>query len=86
MRVLVTGLGTFWGSRLAQQLEQRDDVEIVVGLDTTEPRLPLVWSSAPDSGSLRSCTHWLDIYWFYAISSAHLSEGSPHGHYLPAQL
>ena len=41
MRVLVTGLGTFWGSRLAQQLEQRDDVEIVVGLDTTEPRLPL---------------------------------------------
>jgi UDP-glucose 4-epimerase len=41
VRVLVTGLGTFWGSRLAQQLEQRDDVEIVVGLDTTEPRLPL---------------------------------------------
>lgn len=41
MRVLVTGLGTFWGSRLAQQLERLDDVEIVVGLDTTEPRLPL---------------------------------------------
>lgn len=41
MRVLVTGLGTFWGSRLAQQLEQRDDVEAIVGVDTTEPRLPL---------------------------------------------
>ncbi len=41
MRVLVTGLGTFWGSRLAQQLEQRPDVEVVVGLDTREPRLPL---------------------------------------------
>jgi UDP-glucose 4-epimerase len=41
VRVLVTGLGTFWGGRLAQQLEQRDDVEIVVGLDTHEPRVPL---------------------------------------------
>jgi UDP-glucose 4-epimerase len=41
MRVLVTGLGTFWGSRLAQQLEERDDVEVIVGLDTHEPRLPL---------------------------------------------
>jgi UDP-glucose 4-epimerase len=41
MRVLVTGLGTFWGSRLAQALEQFDDVEVIVGLDTNEPRLPL---------------------------------------------
>ena len=41
MRVLVTGLGTFWGSRLAQHLEQREDVEVVVGVDTREPRLPL---------------------------------------------
>jgi len=41
VRILVTGLGTFWGSRLAQQLEARDEVEVIVGLDTTEPRLPL---------------------------------------------
>ena len=41
MRVLVTGLGTFWGSRVAQRLEQRADVEVVVGVDTREPRLPL---------------------------------------------
>ena len=41
MRILVTGLGTFWGSRLAQALEQRDDVDVIVGLDTEEPRLPL---------------------------------------------
>ena len=41
MRILVTGLGTFWGSRLAQQLEQIDGVESIVGLDTREPRLPL---------------------------------------------
>jgi UDP-glucose 4-epimerase len=41
MRILVTGLGTFWGSRLAQQLEKLDSVDVVVGLDTREPRLPL---------------------------------------------
>ena len=41
MRILVTGLGTFWGSRIAQQLEQRPDVELVVGVDEREPRLPL---------------------------------------------
>jgi UDP-glucose 4-epimerase len=41
VRILVTGLGTFWGSRLAQQLEQLDEVEVIVGLDTSEPRLPL---------------------------------------------
>lgn len=41
MRVLVTGLGTFWGSRIAQALEQLPEVELVVGVDTREPRLPL---------------------------------------------
>ncbi len=41
MRVLVTGLGTFWGSRLAQELEARRDVEVIVGVDTTDPVLPL---------------------------------------------
>src|SRR6478609_7179430 len=41
MRVLVTGLGTFWGSHLAQRLEAIPDVEMIVGLDTEPPRLPL---------------------------------------------
>jgi len=41
VRVLITGLGTYWGSRLAQHLEARDDVEVIVGLDTHAPRLPL---------------------------------------------
>jgi UDP-glucose 4-epimerase len=41
VRVLVTGIGTFWGSRLAQELEARRDVEVVVGLGTHEPILPL---------------------------------------------
>jgi UDP-glucose 4-epimerase len=41
MRVLVTGLSTYWGGRAAQALEQRPDVEVIVGLDTREPRVPL---------------------------------------------
>ena len=41
MRVLVTGLSTFWSGRLAQALEAREDVEVIVGVDTREPRVPL---------------------------------------------
>ncbi len=41
MRVLVTGLSTFWGGRIAQELEARDDVEVVVGVDTRDPALEL---------------------------------------------
>jgi UDP-glucose 4-epimerase len=40
-RVLVTGLGTFWGGRVAQRLEQDPDVEVIVGLDRFEPTVPL---------------------------------------------
>jgi len=41
MRVLVTGLSTYWGGRVAQALEQRPDVEVIVGLDADDPRVPL---------------------------------------------
>jgi UDP-glucose 4-epimerase len=41
VRVLVTGLGTFWGSRIAHALEQLPEVELVVGVDRHDPRLPL---------------------------------------------
>lgn len=40
-RVLVTGLGTFWGGRVAQALEADPNVEVIVGLDTTEPTVEL---------------------------------------------
>jgi UDP-glucose 4-epimerase len=40
-RVLITGLGTFWGARLAQAIEQDPDVEMIVGLDTHEPTVQL---------------------------------------------
>jgi len=40
-RVLVTGLSTFWGGRVAQALEQDPAVEVIVGLDTKEPTVEL---------------------------------------------
>ena len=40
-RVLVTGLSSFWGGRIAQALEADPDVEVIVGLDTKEPRVKL---------------------------------------------
>ncbi|HEX8802877.1 MAG TPA: NAD-dependent epimerase/dehydratase family protein [Acidimicrobiales bacterium] len=40
-RVLVTGLGTFWGGRVAQVLERDPDVDVIIGLDTTEPTVEL---------------------------------------------
>jgi UDP-glucose 4-epimerase len=40
-RVLITGLATFWGGRVAQALEERDDVDVIVGLDREEPSVEL---------------------------------------------
>jgi UDP-glucose 4-epimerase len=40
-RVLVTGLGTFWGGRVAQALEADPEVDVIVGLDRHEPTVEL---------------------------------------------
>jgi UDP-glucose 4-epimerase len=40
-RILVTGLGTFWGGRVAQALETDPTVEVIVGLDTSPPSVEL---------------------------------------------
>ena len=40
-RVLVTGLGTFWGGRVAQAIERDPDVDAIVGVDRFEPTVPL---------------------------------------------
>ncbi len=40
-RVLITGLGTFWGGRLAQALEQDPDIDVLIGLDMDEPKVSL---------------------------------------------
>jgi UDP-glucose 4-epimerase len=40
-RILITGLASFWGGRVAAALEARPDVEAIIGLDTTEPVVAL---------------------------------------------
>jgi UDP-glucose 4-epimerase len=40
-RVLITGLGTFWGGRVAQALEADPGVDVIVGLDRFEPSVQL---------------------------------------------
>jgi UDP-glucose 4-epimerase len=40
-RVLVTGLSSFWGGRVALALEDADDVDVIIGLDTKEPTVAL---------------------------------------------
>jgi UDP-glucose 4-epimerase len=40
-RILVTGLSTFWGGRLAQALEGFDEIEAIIGVDNEEPTVEL---------------------------------------------
>ncbi|CAN5176878.1 NAD-dependent epimerase/dehydratase family protein [soil metagenome] len=40
-RILITGLSSFWGGRLAQALEADPEVEVIIGLDTRQPRVKL---------------------------------------------
>jgi UDP-glucose 4-epimerase len=36
-RILITGLSTYWGGRLAQALERHPDVEAIIGVDSEDP-------------------------------------------------
>ncbi|QEC48690.1 NAD-dependent epimerase/dehydratase family protein [Baekduia soli] len=40
-RILITGLSTYWGARLAQALEQDPAIETIIGIDRTPPKLAL---------------------------------------------
>jgi len=40
-RILITGLSTYWGGRLAQALERFSEVEAVIGVDNEEPTVEL---------------------------------------------
>ena len=40
-RILVTGLSTYWGGRLAQALEGFEHVDAIIGVDSREPRREL---------------------------------------------
>jgi UDP-glucose 4-epimerase len=37
-RILITGLSSNWGGRLAQALEREPEVEAIIGVDSTDPR------------------------------------------------
>jgi len=41
MRVLITGLSTYWGGRLAAALERDPAVEAVIGIDRRPPKIAL---------------------------------------------
>ena len=40
-RILITGLSTYWGGRLAQLLEQDPEVEAIIGVDRRPPKVEL---------------------------------------------
>jgi UDP-glucose 4-epimerase len=40
-RVLITGLSTYWGGRLAQALERDEDVDVIVGVSPEDPTCEL---------------------------------------------
>jgi len=40
-RILITGLSTYWGGRLAQAIERDGDVETIIGVSTDDPSCPL---------------------------------------------
>ena len=40
-RVLITGLSTYWGGRLARALEADESVEAIIGVDNQDPRTEL---------------------------------------------
>jgi UDP-glucose 4-epimerase len=40
-RVLITGLSSYWGGRLAQELEQDESIDVIIGVSTDDPSLPL---------------------------------------------
>src|SRR5436190_1180732 len=36
-RVLITGISTYWGARLARELEQNPEVDAIIGVDSADP-------------------------------------------------
>jgi UDP-glucose 4-epimerase len=40
-RILITGLSTYWGGRLAQALEARPEIEAIIGVDNRDPKVEL---------------------------------------------
>ena len=59
-RVLITGLDSFWGGRMAQALESDPEVEMILGMGTGEPDWPAAASRFIVPITLISCRARLD--------------------------
>ena len=64
-RVLVTGVSTYWGGRLAQALERDPDVEVIVGVSPDDPTCELTRTEYVRVGTqhalLKRIVHAADI-------------------------
>jgi UDP-glucose 4-epimerase len=40
-RVLITGISSYWGGRLAQVLERNEDIDVIIGVAPDDPSCPL---------------------------------------------
>ena len=58
-RILITGLSTYWGGRLAQALEAFDEVEAVIGVAADEPRVELERTEYVKVGAQHALLRWV---------------------------
>ena len=55
-RVLITGLSTYWGGRLAQTLERDPDTEVIVGVSPGYPTCELTRTEYVRVGTSTRCS------------------------------
>lgn len=56
-RVLIIGLSTYWGGRLAKALEDFDEIETIIGVDSSEPTVELERTEYVKVGTRHSLLH-----------------------------
>jgi UDP-glucose 4-epimerase len=67
-RILITGVSTYWGGRLAQQLEADDAVETVIGIDRNPPKVELQRAEFVQVADSPRSTRWSTRGWWWIPS------------------